>query len=330
MSTDDWSTIPSNSSPGSDSLRRVRSNLEFWRGKDQLGRLLFVLDGSPPSIKIPDRLPAGLEIQIVDKEQNKKRLILTLIDQDATDIFRALCSDLLKAAETLPQERHNEGMTFILERIVRWHELLTARRSTLLSPSQAIGLLGELYFLRDIIIQKMGFTLNAAACWRGSFGDEQDFLFNDIIFEIKTQLNTSDRFIFISSEDQLDTLSGEIVLVHQTLTKAVENIPNASSLGKLVDELYSGFSKADPAAGDLFMLGLIEARYISRPEYFSDFYKLHARDYFHVKETFPRIVRAELRSGVDKVGYRIALHACQQFKVNEDLVFKEIASNAGK
>lgn len=329
MSMDDWESIPNNGAAGTDNLRRVRSSLKFWRGKDHLGRLLFVLDGSPPTSPVPEKKPAGLDIQIIDRDNGEKRLILTLTDKDATDIFRSLCADLLKTAEILSTDERKNGMTIILQRIVRWQELLTARRSNLLSPSQIIGLLGELLFLQDIIIPRLGQSVNAIACWRGSFGDEQDFLFNDVIFEIKTQLSTSDRYIYISSEDQLDTVSGTIVLCHQSLSKTVENTDGAVSLASLAEAILSNLRSADVAAADLFMLGLIEAGYTTRPEYSKDIYKIQARNFYSVVESFPRIVRGDLRAGVDKVIYRISLHACEKFRVSEDTVFKEIVVHAG-
>jgi hypothetical protein len=45
------------------------------------------------------------------------------------------------------------------------------------------------------------------SAWRGPFGDEQDFVHGEWIIEIKTQLNTADQRMQISSEAQLDTSS---------------------------------------------------------------------------------------------------------------------------
>jgi hypothetical protein len=45
------------------------------------------------------------------------------------------------------------------------------------------------------------------SAWRGPFGDEQDFVHGEWIIEIKTQLNTADERMQISSEAQLDTSS---------------------------------------------------------------------------------------------------------------------------
>jgi len=64
-----------------------------------------------------------------------------------------------------------------------------ARRDQILTRQQIIGLIGELLFLRDIIMQAIG--NRGDFCWRGPFGDEQDFVYGEWIFEVKTQLSTA-------------------------------------------------------------------------------------------------------------------------------------------
>ena len=59
--------------------------------------------------------------------------------------------------------------------------------------------------------------------WKGPLEGEQDFAFQDNLYEVKTQLSTSDHKIKISSLEQLNNESGKIFLSHQIITPNIED-----------------------------------------------------------------------------------------------------------
>lgn len=323
--SDAWSEISASTDINSNNLRRAdpRHPLEFWRGRDSRGRYLFVLEGSAPPDGFPHYDSAGIELTITEIANSQYRLTLTLADSDLVELFRALCSDLLSATVTLTKDDSAEGVSVVLYRLQRWQDMLARRRSDILSDKEIIGLIGEIMLLRDLLMPEIP-ARAAINCWRGPYGDEQDFIINGVIIEVKTQLATSDRRISISSEDQLDTVSGRIILCQQGLGIALSSVTEARSLNSLISETGKLIKGQDIAAYDLFLLGLLEVGYENRVEYDTTYYILNDRVFYDVRDGFPRIKRSDLISGVEEVKYRIRINDCQPFLINVEKTIKEL------
>lgn len=326
---DDWSSITASSNVNSDNLRRAdpRHPLDFWRGRDHRGRYLFILEGAMPANGFPRQGPAGIELTTHDLGYGKARLTLTLIDSELVELFRALCIDLLKATESLTEKNLTNGMAIVLERLRRWQDMLSKRRTNILSQQKIIGLVGELLFLRDLLLPKM--PLNTAInTWRGPYGDEQDFVINAVIFEIKTQMVTTDRRIQISSEDQLDITSGRIILCQQGLGPSLSAADEARTLNQLVEEI-GAILAGNTTSYDLFQLGLIEAGYESRPEYDELLWLLTDRIFYDVRDEFPCIIRSDLPEGVEQVKYCLRVDSCRDFIIDINDTMQEVLNVTG-
>ena len=161
-------------------------------------------------------------------------------------------------------------------------------------------------------------AFDAVQSWRGPYGDEQDFLLAGRMIEVKTQLSTSDKYLPISSEEQLDTASGQILLCHQTLDVPAEEEGGAMSLNGLVSSLVDPMVISDLAAADLLRAALLEAGYRKREEYRRPYWLLNGRSFYVVGEGFPRIIPGMIGSGIDKVRYRVAVQACGEFEIGEE------------
>jgi hypothetical protein len=315
---DPWSDIAASSEPGSDHLRRADAShpLELWWGRDHLGRCLFVLDGRRSAAR--QRLPelAGIEIASCALDAAHDRLVLTLLDHADIELFRALCSDLLRATADVASGDSVSGLRIVLERLRRWQDLLRRRRIGL-SDQEIIGLVGELLFLRDCLLTRVPASI-ATTMWRGPFGDEQDFLINGSIIEVKTQLATADQCLQISSENQLDTASGPILVVHQTISQSNPQSSSALSLNDLAGNLRAMIAAADQYAADMFDAGLLAAGHAPLPAYAEPYWLLAQRNAYAVGDSFPRIVPSDLRSGVERVRYHIRLETCLDHRVDLD------------
>jgi hypothetical protein len=207
-------------------------------------------------------------------------------------------------------------LLIVVARLYEWQGLLKRRHEKVLSLREIVGLFGELLFLRDCLMPALG--LEAPSLWRGSFRDEQDFVIGSSIVEVKTQLSTSDQRIYISSEAQLDTSSGDILLCHQTLGASVASNLVARSLNDLVDEISALLGPTESPPGLEFQLGLLKADYTRRLEYDGKHWVLASRRLFSVEDGFPRITPATLAQGVERVSYQIRVEACLPFEANLD------------
>ena len=293
-------------------------SLDYWFARDLQGRyvLCFDSDAEVPAVSSSPKL-AGIRVNTLTLGEAGCRLVLTLLESGQFDVFRALCFDLMRSTAELSRSESCAGLSITLNRLRRWQKLLEKARDDLLTQSKIIGLVGELLFLRDLILPRMN-TFDAVQSWRGPYGDEQDFLLAGRIIEVKTQLSTSDRYLPISSEEQLNTASGPILVCHQTLDVPAGEEAGAVSLNGLVSSLVEPMADKDYAAADLLRTALLEAGYRRREEYGRPFWLLNGRSFYKIREGFPRIIPGMISVGIDRVRYRIALQACADFEVGEE------------
>jgi hypothetical protein len=320
---DDWSDIEAHR--GSRTERRADPDhpLDFFRARGPEGNYILLLRGVDllDSSKFP--IFSGIEIALNEAESRPKELILKLLDTEQKSIFRALVADILGATRDLGRGQNPAGAMRVITRVERWQELLKKRRSQLLSRQEIIGLFGELSFLLNYVMPNMQST-DAAASWRGPFGEEQDFAIGDWIVEIKTQLSTADQFLKISSEAQLDTASGQIIVYHHNLSPAQAEDETAMSLNGIVDAIRSEMLSSGASALDIFEAGLISAGYVSRPEYDKESWKVVKRSIFEVEGAFPRLSPSNLPIGVRHVTYKVIPAACKDFERTESWLIQSL------
>jgi len=316
---DNWQNIQSSDHPDDLRMRRVdpAHPMDFFYGKDYQGNYMFTFRGKIAGEKLPKptRL-AGIDITLVERENGIWELFMRLIDSTQVDIFKALCTNLMSATRNLKRSQDGAGIQIILNRLKRWQELLKARKEKLLSQSQIIGLFGELLFLKEFLLTRLS-PMDALMVWRGPYGDEQDFLIGSWMIEVKTQLISSDRKLHISSVDQLDITSGQILICYQTLEIAGDKDIAVHSLNSLVDELMDLFNPEHSEVTDMLQAILIEFGYIRREEYDDVRWILHERAYYHVTDEFPALRATMLPIGVEDVRYSIKVEACTPFIVEE-------------
>ncbi|WP_430244387.1 PD-(D/E)XK motif protein [Neorhizobium sp. DAR64861/K0K2] len=321
MTVDEWKDIAAAAGPTSDNVRRADAGhpLEFFRGRDFAGRYLLSLAAETTAEGLPN-LPRlnGIEVRLEKISPGRVRLVLTLLDRNQFDLFRDLADHLLKATAGVARGDNSAGLKLVLRRLRSWHDLLRRRRDDLLSDSEAIGLAGELVFLRDQVLARRTPT-EAALSWRGAHRDEQDFALGHWQIEIKTQLSTSDQRLQVSSEAQLDAGSARLLICHQTLAPAPVAAPGSFTLNSLVNEITAQMEDIGDVGRDAFETALEAMGYVNRAEYDEMCWVATSCRAFEVTERFPRIVPAMLPSGVQNVRYDIALRECEPFAVNFDL-----------
>jgi hypothetical protein len=311
---DAWSDISRSTDPELDNVRRAdpQHALDFRRGRDFQGRYLFTLDGTcvRPEKREPP-LIEGIDIGVAFGAADAFRLRMALIDRADVDLFQALTVDLMTFTRHLQSSNSQQGLSLVIDRLGRWQRLFRKRRDAVLSPSEALGLAGELLFMRDCLMTRLP-VYDAVGSWRGPYGDEQDFVINGTIFEVKTQLSTSDARLLISSENQLDTVSGEIAIVHQRLSTSASSAASSFTLNQIVAELQSSVGESGTAR-DAFDIGLSEAGYTECSAYDGVAWQLTERLFLLVGPDFPCLRPSNLPPGISNVRYMVSLRACQSF-----------------
>ncbi len=312
---DPWETIRPGSIVSGRTERRADPGhpIDFYRARLSDGRYLFLLKGL--RVFEARKFPAlgGINLSQQQIPDGSSELILELVDTEQVSLFRALAEDLLAATSDLGNGESDLAAERLIIRLERWQAMLRKKRDSLLSRQAVIGLVGELLFLRDRLLPILGVEQTLRA-WRGPHRDEQDFANGDQIFEVKTQLNTADQYLLISSEAQLDNTSGKIAVCHQTLAACTDDDREAESLNQLVEDIRVRCRAHSLVACDLLDAGLLAAGYRARPEYDEEKWKPSQSRYFEVIDDFPRLVPTLLPPGVSRVSYRITLGTCERFE----------------
>ncbi|MGY6550474.1 MAG: PD-(D/E)XK motif protein [Erythrobacter sp.] len=313
---DDWEDV--GLVAGSRTERRADPEhpLDFFRAREQRGNYAFLLKAD----ELPDlgNLPAlsGISVTAESYADRPDELCLVLRDSDQVSIFRALVADILESTRDLARGENAKGARRLVLRLERWQKLLGRRKEKLLSDQANLGLCGELLFLRDRLLPSIG-SAAAVSAWRGPYGDEQDFAVHGWILEIKAQLSTADQLLKISSESQLDTESGPIVILHQTFSASATQSGESFSLNDLVGQIRRAIEAQSPSALDLFEAGLINAGYEERPEYSQKYWQPLVATVYEVAEDFPRLVPGTIPNGIRRVRYQILPAACAEFRRDE-------------
>ncbi len=316
---DDWGNIaPPRDATVLNVLRADSSHpLDFRIGRDARGRFAFQLDaGGACQGADSVESPAGMDVVFDDVPNGGVRLTLLLHDAEDFAIFRVLCGDLLEVTRPLGADEADRAMRMLLGRLGHWQQVLARRRVGRLSRQEEMGLLGELMLLRDVVATRMG-MFAAVAAWRGPYGDEQDFAIAGVIVEVKTQGASADARFMVSSEDQLDTSVGPILICRQCLSAA------SAGTGESLDEVVGGLLAATchlAAANARLRGGLDAAGWVEGVGY-DGRWLLGDRSWFRVGEGFPRIMRADLRPGVSRVRYQVAVADCLPFRIDEAEAF---------
>ncbi len=251
-----------------------------------------------------------------------RRIRLTLISDQFTDTFKSLCQDLLRFTRDFDVGTSVDPLRVVILRLLHWHELLRSLHSTLLSKTEIVGLMGELFFLRDVFARKLP-PVSAINSWCGPYKDEQDFSINGNIFEIKTSTVTVDSLLQISSEHQLDTSSGNICLVHQKIDSAEPSNVDSRSLNQLVAEMRDWAASRDHVACELLAAALTHAGWQERAEYDEARWVFASRKYYPVIADFPRIVPDLVMRGVERIRYSIRVDEIAEFCRHESDVLRE-------
>ena len=272
-----------------------------------------------PLVQASHDLPrlTGFVLEFEHQPDDRWLLVIELRDNDDRSVFRSLIHDLMLSTEHLSEGQNDQAVSIIVGRIQKWQEMLRRRRESVLSRSEILGLFGELAFLVDNLPLSIGIA-DAVKSWRGGYGDEQDFAIGNVIIETKSQLSTSDAALKISSENQLDTQSGEILIRHATFSAGVAGLPGSRTLNEIANEAKAlARSSSDQSLEDLED-GLIAWGYSERDEYDEESWTpIRARNY-EVADNFPAITSQTVAPGITRVRYQIAISACSEFERSEE------------
>lgn len=280
--------------------------LDLYAGIDYQGKrvLMLVTDTAPPSLPPP----GVVEIACNQRTDQEFAIIFQLARPEYDEIFGRLCQDLVDATrDVLPQI----GGDAILRRLGRWRRLLEVGQRTTLSDAALRGLIGELWFLRSVALDRAGIEA-AVKGWVGPLDAPQDFVLGDTVVEIKTSPPGGQK-ITITSLQQLDAGSTPLYLGVVWLAPADQQTNAAFSAAQLVQWLRAAVEASQLASVE-FELRLAEAGFADHEEYERAWYRVTQVRYFQVTNGFPKLIRSGAPAGVLDATYIIDLGACGAYE----------------
>jgi hypothetical protein len=154
-----------------------------------------------------------------------------------------------------------------------------------LSLTEQIGLFGEIWVLRNVLIPSIG--ARACSLWSGPDSERHDFVGDGSHIEVKTTTRSEDKHE-ISRMDQLRAPTGKRLLFASIQLE--KSMGGEKSLAKLIDEVLEVLG-TDGKAVDAFESRLAKMRWHDGLRQSSELKKFNLRDaqFFEVEGSFPRL-----------------------------------------
>ena len=291
----------------------------YW-GRDSEGRCLFIveLEGDNTALFKKSDIAVngiGIDLRLLDAMRSQA-LVLTLEQPVDRDLFFGLCQTLIKSLQNAGAR--SEALILALGHLRRWKVFLAGRKARVLTPAEVRGLFGELQFLR-LLYQQLP-VMTAIEAWCGPNGGHQDFIFGDTAAETKTISGRERNTVRISSEDQLESTCGNLFLAIFRLVESEES-SRALSLNDAVRLVESELS--DPSALEEFWNRLGASGYTDIKQYDAPKFIVAGQRLFRVDDSFPRLIRSRLPSGITKVSYDIQLEDVESFECPAEQIWRQ-------
>lgn len=286
---------------------RVSSDhlLELYIGLDEKGRKSIELRSSFTPRKIKGT--AAIDVNQYDNHQYKT-IRFSLTDEEISGLFYTFCEDLIEQTKELKDA--SGGYNAIITRFHQWKKMFVTPKKVFLNENQIMGLIGELLFLKEQLIGRIG-AYEAIKSWSGQELTHKDFSYDNTWTEVKAVKRNAES-VRISSLEQLDSeVDGELTVY------ALEKMSpeyNGITLNKLIVEIRNMFEDSDDR--DLFMSKTALQGY-EYHNYYDDFvYERIYRKNYRVTQDFPRLTPKDVPKSVIKAIYDIQLNEIKDFETN--------------
>lgn len=293
-----WSSI--NYTDGGFLQIDMQHPLEWYIGYQSISQrtLLLVCDAEVGPIESSKSMIVSRRRRESD---NRWTLSFELLRSEQQGVFSILCCDVIEHSRLASTE--SEALKLVIGRYKQWSKLLETQRSGLMDEHRRKGLIGELLFLEQKITS-VDSSLAAIQGWVGADGADQDFIYPDGWFEIKS-VGVSAVSVNISSLEQLDCAdNGELVI--KRIDKTAPEKAGAFSLNDMVQRI-SFILAGNAEALDLFRAKLSAYGYMDLQEYSEQKYFCSSTQRYLVDESFPKLTRANVPTQISELHYELDL-----------------------
>lgn len=280
----------------------TQHSLEWHIGYQSISQKTLLLICNT-DVEVIDSSKSMLVTRRKRETDNRYTFSFELLRNEQEDVFVILCSDIIEHSRLAKNEK--VALDWVISRFKQWGRLLQSQKKGVMDERRRKGLFGELLFLWEWI-KKSSSVLDTIKGWVGAEGLDQDFVYENSWYEVKS-IGLSATSVTISSLEQLDSSSeGELVVMR--VDKAAPDKVGALSLNDVVHEISLTLANSSNAL-DLFQSKLSAYGYIDLQEYSKQKYYYSGSQRYEVDKTFPRIMRSNIPLQVESLHYELSLPA---------------------
>lgn len=262
----------------------------------------------------------GVEIQILPLENNRKELVIVLLENDLTDIFIMFMEDIIKSISKVTEPEN--AVLIISQRVAFWKRLFGKFSTGLLTREEQRGLYGELVIL-EILLKETENHIDVIEAWQAPSATNQDFYFGTTAIEVKTS-KANHPNLKITNEFQLDATCFAYLFI--AFVRLVE-FPNGE--GTLLNKINDirEMLRLSPELIDEFNLKLSHLGISSdvESEYNKISYSIRNVKYYQVLDDFPKITSSMVNKAISNISYEISPNDCNDFEIEFKHVLKSIS-----
>lgn len=248
----------------------------------------------------------GLSVESWEKSNGKYHIAFVLRDNRYADLFNRFCLDTINVSRNVDPK---DGAAFALIRYKHWLRMFKPCQDHLDNASVE-GLIGEMLAIRDVFLGRYGEGLSIDS-WTNRMRGKQDFVFEDLWYEIKAVIDGR-RSVRISSLEQLDRDDpGHLIVV--SLRRTTKESKSKINLNNLSDDLLARLKSLRSKNGLIETLAC--AGYEDDPFYDDTNFELVRIEEYDVREGFPRLRRSHVMLGVVSGEYDISLDKISEYRV---------------
>jgi len=246
--------------------------------------------------------------------KNENCLCIILEDTYFEDLFEDLILSIYQQIKDIesPDSYSSEFNRYFL----KWSAFFEGKRQDGLTESQLKGLFGELFYVRELLNDKIQDVNGMLKNWRGPYDEGHDYVTETEDTEIKT-IDQSRNNVNISSEFQLDIEEGKLLnlLIYTVETNSIRG----ENLGEMISSIKEIilFNNGDLAIllNALAQKGLIGE---TVSEYDSTRFHVLSRVIYNcLDQDFPKLIRSTLPNSINQVRYSLRLNLIEDFKISE-------------
>jgi hypothetical protein len=246
----------------------------------------------------------------------KKEKCLCIILND--DFFKDLFDDLILSIYSKIYNISNteEYSELFIRHFFKWSAFFENKKTDGLTRDQIKGLIGELIYLKNLLLNSELIVDDILLSWRGPYDEGHDFVFEFTDYEIKT-IESSKNNVRISSEFQLESEKGKELLLVVIFVNT--DIENGLSLKSLINDIKT--IVLDKLGDNSIFINALAQKGLTIGDL--DQYEIYRYtpteeiSYDSNRESFPKLIRSSIPEEINKLNYNIRLNLIEEFIINK-------------